>query len=372
MKVLYLFVLVSITSLFCINVSAWDQTGHMIAARIAYLDLTAKTKADITPLLKKGTTKPLPIQIKAKDDSFLICAAAPWADSIKYAGKWNKPEAEKFYADAHTMHSKILFDDTSKVTPEKAVDDEVKRTGNDNSIKVIESCIKTLTSKTSDENYKAIALRFLIHLVADQTQPLHVAYIFLKDKKGDLISPNGADMIRFSKPSDIIARYAGKEEKAYYLHGYWDLAGGLYNSVPMGNKILYMNKKKEAYIDAQAEKYSSDFKSMKKQLTENCSAHDWAVDTYKTAEKYAASPDLFKNSKIESKGKLIINTPDKKYQKIAQETSEMQLYKAGIRLGSLLNALFNPENSPKAYLNYVNQIKSDSKVLTLEQMKPLY
>ena len=372
MNILKSFILVSITVLFCVNAFAWDQTGHMIAARIAYQDLTAKTKSDINLLLKKEITKPVPVEIKAKDDSFLICAAAPWADSIKYTGTWKKPDAEKFYADAHTMHSKILFDDPSKITPEKAVSDEVKRTGNANSIKVIDSCIKTLTSKTSDENYKAIALRFLIHLVADQTQPLHVAYIYLKDKKGDLISPNGADMIRFSKPSDIVARYAGKEEKAYYLHGYWDLAGGLYNSVPMGNNVLYLDNKQEAYIDNQAQKYSNDFKNMKKQLTESCSTDDWAVDTYKTAVKYAAAPDLFKNSKLESKGKLIINTPDKKYQKAAQKTSEMQLYKAGIRLGSLLNAVYNPENAPKAYVKYVNQIKNDPKVLTLKQMQPLY
>ena len=372
MKILNSIVLVLLALFLCINAYTWDQTGHMIAARIAYLDLTSQTKTDITPILRKKISSPVLVEVKAKDKSFLICAAAPWADSIKYAGKWKKHEAEKFYADAHTMHSKILFDDPSKITPEKAVKDEVKRTGNANSIKVIESCIKTLTSKTSDENYKAIALRFLIHLVADQTQPLHVAYIYLKDKKGNLISPNGADMIKFSKPSDIIARYAGKEEKAYYLHGYWDLAGGLYNSVPMGNNVLYLDKEKETYIDSQAQKYNNDFKNMKKQIIASCSAQNWAVDTYKTAEKYAAVTDLFKGSKLESKGKLIIKTPGAKYQKTAQKTSEMQLYKAGIRLGSLLNAIYNPEKAPEAYVKYINKIKNDPKVITLKKMQPLY
>ena len=285
MKRVNTIILTSIITLICVTLLGWDQTGHMISARIAYKNLTSQTKSDITYLLKKKITEPVLVECKAENDSFLICAAAPWADSIKYVEKWKNPEAEKFYAAAHTMHSKILFDNPSQITPEQAVEDEVKRTGNANSIKVIESCIKTLTSKTTDENYKAIALRFLIHLVGDQTQPLHAAYIYLKDNKGNLISPVGADMIKFSKPSNITARYGDKEVNAYYLHGYWDLAAGLYNSIPMNNNLLYLNAKKEAYINQQADKYSNSYKDIKKQITNNCNATDWVVDTYKVAKQ---------------------------------------------------------------------------------------
>ena len=372
MKKLNTFILISIVVLLSVNTYAWDQTGHMISARIAYKNLTAQTKSDITPLLKKKINEPVLVECKADDNSFLICAAAPWADSIKYVGKWKNSDAKKFYADAHTMHSKILFDNPSQITPDQAVRDEIKKTGNANSVKVIDSCIKTLTTDISDDNYKAIALRFLIHLVADQTQLLHVAYIYLKDKKGNLISPHGADMIKFSKPSNIVARYADKEVKAYYLHGYWDLAAGLYDSVPMDNNILYLNTKKETYIDQQAEKYSNSFKNMKKQLIYNCNTNDWAVDTYKVAKQYAASPDAFKKAKLKSKGSLVINTPDGKYQQAAQKVSEMQIYKAGIRLSALLNAIYNSKKAPEAYVKYVNQIKNDPKIPTLKQIQPLY
>ena len=356
-----------------LNINAWDQTGHMISAGIAYKNLTSKTKNAINPLLKADIKEPVHVQLKSDNPDFLFCAAAPWADSIKYFGTWKNAKAKKFYADAHTMHAKVLYDNPDKITPEKAINDEIKITGSANSVKVIECCIKTLTSKKSGEDYKAIALRFLIHLVADQAQPVHVAYVCLKDKDGKLVSPDGANMIKFAEPSkDVVARYPDKEQHAYYLHGYWDLAGGLYKAVPMNNDVLYLDKNKEKYINEQSDKYIKDFSKLKPQILKVCSSKDWAVDTYKTAKKYAASLEAFNSAKIVSKGNLVINTPNQKYQKSAQYASEMQLYKAGIRLSALLDAIYDPENAPKVYVNYVNSISKDPNIKAIEQVQPLY
>ena len=117
----------------------WGKTGHRITGKISEMYLTKNAK----------------IQIKKLVGHHDISRLANWADEIKSDPKWKK---------ANDWHY-CTIPDGEKYDP------------NNNGGKAVEKVnefIETLRSKKSTKNQKVIALKFLIHLIGDLHQPLHV------------------------------------------------------------------------------------------------------------------------------------------------------------------------------------------------------
>lgn len=149
------------------NTYSWGSIGHRVVARIAELNLDQKTKDKIKNIL-------------GKDD---LVTVATFPDFVK---------ADKSY-DHYSPYHYVSIDDP-KLGYEKSPKNPKK-----DIIWAIDHFRKNLKSK--DKDTKKEALTYLVHLVGDIHQPLHVGYS--KDRGGNTIK----------------LKWFGKEIN---LHSLWD------------------------------------------------------------------------------------------------------------------------------------------------------
>jgi len=132
------------TALWTQSVLAWDDFGHRLVARLAYLKLDPEVRAKVDDLLGGGT------------DAFV--EASQWADRSK-AGRpntvpWhyvNIPlQAERYNRERDCPKSNCI-------------------------VEKLQQFVEVLSSTTATRAEKREALRFVLHFVADIHQPLHCA-----------------------------------------------------------------------------------------------------------------------------------------------------------------------------------------------------
>ena len=123
------------------NVFAWGPEGHMIVAEIAEKRLTPKAKAAVADLLRGQT----------------FADVSNWADSIKGQAEW---------VQSKPWHFVDIPDGQTYETTEHTADGDT--------ITAITAMVKDLQSPSTDYTTKQNALKFIIHLVGDIHQPLHV------------------------------------------------------------------------------------------------------------------------------------------------------------------------------------------------------
>ena len=177
---------------FCLGIgqcNAWSGAGHMVIAAEAFRELPAKRKAKVTEILKAHPEydrwqRSYERDAKTLDlDLYVFMKASTWPDEIRRKGgehdhpKWH-------YIDYPLRSPRFRFEGA----PDK-----------DNDILFgLENCAKTLGSRRSSTEARAVALSWLIHLVGDIHQPLHCASFFSEeypdgDKGGNelFVSPGG-------------------------------------------------------------------------------------------------------------------------------------------------------------------------------------
>lgn len=136
------------------QVFAWGKTGHRIVAEYSKTMLTPKTFEKVKVILGHESMN----------------EASLWPDRIKSDALLRKKYSHLHY---------ISFKKSTKLKNKKLQKKE----------HVISALIKfeaTLRSLKSSAEDKKIALRFIIHLMGDLHQPLHVGY--LKDKGGNNVN----------------------------------------------------------------------------------------------------------------------------------------------------------------------------------------
>jgi hypothetical protein len=123
------------------NAFAWGPVGHKIVAQIAENQLSYEAKSAISRLLPNQS----------------LAEVSTWADEIKSQRVWDKSKAWHFVnlRDGETYES-------IQHEPEGDV------------ITAINQMINILKSSSTSFNDRQIALKFLVHLVGDIHQPLHV------------------------------------------------------------------------------------------------------------------------------------------------------------------------------------------------------
>ncbi len=129
----------------CINGFSWGLTGHRVVAEIASYYLTPKAKKEIAAIL----------------DNQSMAMVANWADFIK---------SDSTYNYTHDWHFVNL--------PENLTYAEAfafLQNTNDNNIYSQTLQLQTvLKSAIASKEEKAFALKFIIHLIGDMHQPMHL------------------------------------------------------------------------------------------------------------------------------------------------------------------------------------------------------
>lgn len=245
------------------SVWAWGSTGHRVIAEIAEMNLKNSTKKKIKQLL----------------DGYPITYWADWADNIKSdsSNKW-KHTFVWHYINFSPNLSRVDFDN------------ELNNPKQDNAYLAIPKLEATLTSKTSTLEDKKEALRFLVHLMGDIHQPMHVSYA--EDLGGNKFN---------------VTWFNGKDN----LHSVWD------------SKLI--ESQKYSYSEYAKILNNSKNKTEKQKLTEG-SLENWIFESYQLTN------DIYSKTKIGD---------NLSYDYIYQYKPKMedQLLKAGLRLAKVLNSL---------------------------------
>ena len=238
----------------------WGITGHRVVAEIAQRHLSKKAKKQLHQLIGRQT----------------LSQWANWPDFIKsdtthawdHASKWH-------YVNMPGNLSKDAFITGLQLLPEENLYNQIK------------TLAAQLKDRSLPDEKRQIALRFLIHLVGDLHQPLHVG-------RAEDLGGNKITVTWFDRPTN--------------LHSVWD------NALVDDQKYSYTEY--STILDIASEEEVN--------AIQQSSLEEWFYDSYVMANKiYAMVP---------ADGKL-----GYKYNYIFQQDLDRQLLKGGLRLAALLN-----------------------------------
>jgi hypothetical protein len=228
---------------------AWNQIGHMMVAAVAYPQLTPAARAQVDRLLQLNPSyaewagEPAAPNKRTAQRAFML--AATWADAIKgnpaYTDEGDAQDApgagaDKGYSDPlrHRYWHYINVAFSSDGTP-------LTEARAPNVLTQIAAFSAVLADPAADADHKSYALVWLLHLVGDVHQPLHVVSRFTHHlpegdaggNKVQLLCPGGSELLRPASdglsPVALrrdVARSRHRVLCAHNLHAFWDdLAG---------------------------------------------------------------------------------------------------------------------------------------------------
>jgi hypothetical protein len=244
-------------------VFAWGVTGHRVVAEIAQRHLTQKSLAAISQII--GSEK--------------LAYWSNWPDFIKSdtTHQWDST-------------SKWHYVDLPGNTPKPAFETELKALDGANLYSQVLKLSTVLKDKTKPLSERRDALAFIIHLIGDLHQPLHVGRD--EDQGGNKIT-----VYWFDKKTN--------------LHSVWD-----------ASLVDFQQYSYTEYADLLSLRYKNQMEKVKK-----TKILDWFYESHVLSDKiYALSPNEAKLSY--------------QYNYIFQDDLNLQLYKGGIRLAKILNEIF--------------------------------
>ena len=252
---------------------AWGKTGHRVVAAIADTQLSGLARAHIEEILGPGES---------------LDEAANWPDEMRSASGqfWQKTSVPWHYMDFNG----VIYD---HAPPEGDALEALNR---------FTAVLKDPGASLLD---KQLALRFVVHLVGDLHQPLHVGRV--GDEGGNKIK-----VTFFGKPSN--------------LHVVWD------SGLPDNEQLSFTE------LSAKLERHLSN-----QQLIDwwDINPRDWVSESAQVREQiYADLPRAKKPAGKKRKGEEVL--PDVSYSYVYkfQPVMERQLQRGGVRLAAYLNAIF--------------------------------
>jgi hypothetical protein len=208
---------------------AWNDFGHMTAAALAFEQLTPAARSGTAQLLRLNPSYPEWVAgvSPAERDEVAFVRAATWADWIKHAPGYIDDGQQPVAADAarnigyadHLQHRYWHYIDVP-FTPDHT---PTRPAAHPNAQTQISAFQRTLSSLHASPALKSYDLVWLLHLVADVHQPLHVTARFTHElPQGDA----GGNRIALCAPP------CRRE-----LHAFWDGALG-HSSNPRRARVL--------------------------------------------------------------------------------------------------------------------------------------
>ena len=242
---------------------SWGVVGHKAVAQIAENHLTPKAKEAVKNLLGFES----------------MADISSWADDIRYDQRYKNTSGRHFV----NLPSGLTFDQFSAA---------IKSEAGENAYKVLLQCVSELQNSSRSKYDKVIALKFLVHIVGDAHQPMHVSHA--EDRGGNNIN------VSMGKT------FAGN------LHGLWD--SGFIEREGLSYKKMAVTY--DTATPEEIKKWQSD------------SPMIWLWESYQISsvlyEEAAANPDF-----------------DDDYYKDHLPIVQKRIEKGGIRLAGLLNMIFD-------------------------------
>jgi hypothetical protein len=286
---------------------AWDATGHIIIAQIAYNNLTYTAQQDVDYLI--GQTD----FAHSFPDFSTFVYAAPWPDYFNY-------EVKPPTGETQTIFSFLK----AQAKPWHHIDDPIvvgnyqpKPPSANNSLWAMNYLIPNLSELLQEKKYDLAAydLVFITHIVGDMHQPLHNANLYDSD------FPNGDAGGNLYKIKSTFG--------ATQLHAVWDESLGAFNQwegySPNAGYHPPMNN---------VEQTAAQFQTLCGQhKAKDLNPADWEKKSHKIAANYVYP---IKNNDAPG----IDQALSKKYVSDGQKIAAYQMCLAGKRLAGILNIIF--------------------------------
>ena len=200
----------------------WGKTGHRITGEVAEAHLTEKAKIEIAKILSDPS----------------LANASTWADEMR-----PNPDFQK-YSTWH--YANMPLDKRYSEHPQSKKGDIVQ---------AIKLCKAKLRNPNVSKNEKAFHLRFLVHLVGDIHQPLHVG-------RGDDRGGNDIKVKWFGKDTNLHRVWDSEMINTYMMSysEFTDLLMRNFNSssVEMKSEEIWIDETQKLVIDVYANVKNGD------------------------------------------------------------------------------------------------------------------
>ncbi len=307
--------------LIAFNVRAWNGTGHMTVAELAWRSLSGSERGAISQLLRHHPhyTELLEAELApgVDHDEWVFLRAATWPDLVRPAlpGKPPKPKHITDYhrASWHFIDEPfVLPSDQASINPaahQPPVTNAVER------LAMIEAVMKS----SADVTNRAVMLCWYLHLMGDVHQPLHCAsWYSVAEFSGDNGDSGGNGVA--IKPHSSPAK----------LHAFWDDLLGTGDSYP--------------FIDHVADTVETDpllTKAKLKELKNHKTYQSWADESFSYSVAFAYLNGNLEHAKYHEHI-TAAEVPDlnQNYEDNARTLAHRRVAAAGIRLGQKLKMIF--------------------------------
>ena len=305
--------------LFAAKARAWNATGHMTVAELAWRSLSSGERTKISILLRQhphyAELLAAEAPAEANLDEWVFLRASIWPDLVRpaYPGKPPKPTHITDYNRPSWHFSSIPFVTPADLATIKLSDHPPTETNIVERLPVVEATLKSPQTSPSE---RAVALAWYLHLMGDLHQPLHCAtWISPEYPKGD----RGGNEVAIQPRSAAVK-----------LHAFWDDA--------LGTGETY------TFIAFQADQIQTNPQLAKSQLKELKSHQTyplWAEESFDLAKSFGYLNGEIEHTKYHE-GIASADVPglNPGYEENMHIVSRRRVALAGIRLGKKLKAIF--------------------------------
>jgi hypothetical protein len=247
---------VGVLLLFSAPAYCWNNTGHMIVARLAWLNLDQAQKDKSIEILKKHPHYQEFLKADVPNGfteaEWVFLRAATWPD-------WVRSNHREF------SRPKMHYINYPFVPQGSNIDPSVHQPGadQDNILKQLKISSKQVTSGNQED--RAVHFCWILHLMGDIHQPLHSSALFSSQfPDGDL----GGNL------AYIVLHDGAHKIK---LHPTWDGLLGTSNSASaIGRIVLQVHSLSQ-----------SDQEQIQRNITQNTDFESWAKESFEVAKKSA-------------------------------------------------------------------------------------
>lgn len=299
---------------------AWNWTGHMAVASIAYDQLTPKTKAAIDALLARQRDYPLWMRDLPAGDTdrarFAFMKAATWPDDIR---KTPDDRPIWHYVDVPVIAPGYTPDPTALLPVKPNAETQIGEES------------RLLSNLSASAAERAVALCWIEHLIGDIHQPLHDSSLFSPlFPKGDK-GGNSQTLAPGALAADPTFKAFDAKHFPKNLHALWDdLLGDTRDPAQVQTLATTL----------EAEHRRADLP----QIAQHTDVHAWVLEGNALAAR-----DVYRGGPLplapEPGGDRAIVTLPAGYLDAAHALADRQIVLAGDRLADTLNALAFPPSS---------------------------
>jgi hypothetical protein len=303
--------------------TAWNESGHMQVALIAYRRLSPATRSKVIELIKKhprfsqdfSAKQPDNLQGPEQERQWLFAHAATWPDIAR-------TQAGFHHASWHYINEPIyLSDDDLEAFEASGLTNNVSHTlpanpelDTLNVVQALALAKKNVAAVGTPPAVRALYLTWLMHLVGDVHQPLHTVALYSKRRfpSGD---KGGNDILITGKRS---------------LHSTWDGLLGTSDSVG------YLASKVSAYLNEPELEQAAD------EAAKALSVDDWVEESYDLAYDFAYDAAIVAAAEgVDASGSKAKPSTSlaQSYFSESKEHARRRAVQAGARLATLLQKL---------------------------------